>query len=132
VECREVIVLDTHAWVWWAATPARLSLAARRAIDAADEIGVSVISCWEVAMAVAKGRLAFDRDPLAWLREAIRQPRVEMVTISAEIAVLSTTLAGFHGDPADRLIVASALDRAAPLVTMDRSIRRWKGVSTVW
>ena len=83
-------------------------------------------------MAVAKGRLTFDREPLAWLREATRQPRVEMISISAEIAVLSTTLPGFHGDPADRLIVASALDRAAPLATMDRSIRRWKGVSTVW
>jgi len=95
-------------------------------------VGVSTISCWEVAMAVAKGRLAFDRDPLSWLQEATTQPRVEMIEISPQIAVLSTTLEGLHGDPADRLIVASALDRAARLVTADRTIRRWRGIRSVW
>jgi PIN domain nuclease of toxin-antitoxin system len=69
---------------------------------------------------------------LVWLQEAVSQPRVKVFTISPEIAILSSTLAGFHGDPADRIIVATALDGAAKLVTKDRPIRLWKGVATIW
>lgn len=126
-------MLDTHAWVWWNAAPGKLSPAARQAIDEADTVGVSAISCWEVSMLVAKKRLLLDRDVLAWVHEALPEDGVLLLPISASIGVAAGALGqGFHGDPADRIIVATALEAKATLVTKDNSIRSFAGVDTVW
>lgn len=128
-----MIVLDTHAWIWWAASSRELSAPARHAIDGADCVGVCAISLWEVAMLVAKGRLEFDRDPLEWMQQALALPRVELLPVTPDVAVEAAALGGeFPGDPADRLIVATALDYGAPLVTRDAKIRRSGVVRTVW
>ena len=66
-----MIVLDTHAWLWWVSKPSELSRAARARIGAETRIGVSAIICLEVATAIAKGRIALDRDPLTWLEQAL-------------------------------------------------------------
>lgn len=128
-----MIVLDTHAWIWWASDPRKLSAPAHRAIEAADSVGVCAISCWELAMLVAKRRLELDRDALTWVKQALALPRVELVPLSPEIAVAATGLKGrFHGDPADRIIIATALDAKCGVVTKDRRIRRYGGVSSTW
>jgi PIN domain nuclease of toxin-antitoxin system len=129
-----VILLDTHVWVWWAAeAPRRLSARARHAIAESPSIAVSAISPWEVAMLVAKGRLELDRDVLVWIRQALALPRVTFVPLTPEIAVRSTRLgAGFPGDPADRILVATARELGASLVTKDEILRRAEGVRTVW
>ena len=129
-----MILLDTHVWIWWAAkTPRRLTARARRAIAESPSVAVSAISPWEVAMLVAKGRLELDRDVLVWIRQALALPRVTLVPLTPEIAVRSTRLgAGFPGDPADRIIVASARELGASLVTKDQVLRRAEGVRTVW
>jgi PIN domain nuclease of toxin-antitoxin system len=130
---RRVIVLDTHAWIWWAASSSRLPAKARHAIDGASAIGVCAISLWEVAMLVSKGRLQFDRDALGWIKQALALPRVELIAISPAIAVRATQLPGtFPGDPADRLIVASAMAERGAIVTRDDRIRKFGGVTTVW
>jgi PIN domain nuclease of toxin-antitoxin system len=131
---RPVILLDTHAWIWWAAeTPRRLSARARRAIAESPSVGVSAISTWEVAMLVAKGRLELDRDVLVWIRQALALPRVTLVPLTPEIAVRSTRLGdGFPGDPADRILVATARELGAALVTRDETLRRAEGVRIVW
>lgn len=74
-----MIVLDTHAWIWWAAGSARLPAVARHTIDGAASVGVCAISLWEVAMLIAKRRLELDRDPLEWVKQALALPRVELV-----------------------------------------------------
>jgi PIN domain nuclease of toxin-antitoxin system len=128
-----LIVLDTHAWVWWAAEPEKLSSRAKKAIEAADEISVSAISVWEVAMLVAKGRLELDRETLVWIRQALALPRVTLASLSPEIAVASTTLGTeFPGDPADRILAATALRHRAPLVTRDRRLRSMTALRTIW
>lgn len=129
-----MILLDTHAWIWWAAeTPRRLSARARRAIADSPSVGVSAISTWEVAMLVAKGRLELDRDVLVWIRQALAVPRVTLVPLTPEIAVRSTRLGdGFPGDPADRILVATAREVGAALVTRDETLRRAEGVRIVW
>jgi len=71
-----VIVLDTHAWLWWLAEPSKLSRAARQAIDEADAIGVCAISAWELGMLVRRGRISLDRDVGAWIRQALAPRRV--------------------------------------------------------
>ena len=128
-----MIVLDTHAWIWWIASPQKISTHARRAIEEAKELAVSAISLWEVAMLVAKSRLELDRDVGLWMRQALAAPRIRLAPLSVEIAVRSTALGrDFQGDPADRLIVATALELDTALVTKDERIRSWKKAVTVW
>jgi len=129
-----VIVLDTHAWLWWRASPDRLSAAARDALERAEKIGVCTISCWEVAMLVARGRISLDRDVGLWVRQALTHERVATLELSAEAALAAGRLdaARFGGDPADRLIYATAATRGVRLVTKDERIRSFDRAGTVW
>ncbi len=129
-----MLILDTHVWVWWIGGPAcpPLSARCRRAISETARIGISAMSCIEIAWLVAAGRLAFDRDPRTWMEQSLSHPRVELVPITPALAVAAAGLEWEHRDPADRLIVASALERNARLATKDRSIRGFDGVDTVW
>ena len=128
-----MIVLDTHTWVWWAAGSPKISAAARHGIDGARQVAVCAISCWEVAMLVAKGRLELDRDVLTWIRSALALPRVTLLPLSPEIAVAAVALsAEFAGDPADRMIAATALHLGAPIVTRDRRLRSAGGLRVIW
>ncbi len=129
-----MIVLDTHAWLWWLAEPSKLSPAARQAIDEAPAIGVSAVSGWEIAMLVERGRIALDRDVDAWIGQAAAAARVAVQPLSLDVAVAAGRLdrAGFPGDPADRFIYATAQARRARLVTRDAAIRRFDARATVW
>ncbi|MEE6161748.1 type II toxin-antitoxin system VapC family toxin [Cylindrospermopsis raciborskii DSH] len=87
-----------------------LSVQATEAINKADIIGIAAISCWELAMLVAKNRIGLSMDVQIWINLALQHPKIQLLALTPEIAVLSTRLPGnFHGDPADRLIVASSL-----------------------
>ena len=84
-------------------------------------------------MLCARQRIGLDRNPLTWIKQALAWPRVELVPVSPEIAVEAAGLPeSFPGDPADRLIVAAAIQQRAVLVTKDRQIRAAKQVRTVW
>jgi PIN domain nuclease of toxin-antitoxin system len=128
-----MIVLDTHAWVWWATESKQLSTRARRAITDTDELGVSVISCWEVAMLVEKGRLGFNQSCELWIERALEFPQLKLLPLTPAIATMAARLsAPFHGDPADRIIAATCLRIEAQLVTKDRELRRWRHLKTIW
>jgi PIN domain nuclease of toxin-antitoxin system len=128
-----VILLDTHAWVWHVAKPEKLSKRAAEALEQADRLAVSAISCREVATLVSKGRLVLDRPTREWLLQALAQPRIELAALSPTIAARSAELGDdFHGDPADRILVATALERRMPLVTRDKLIRASGVVRCVW
>ncbi|ARP89271.1 VapC toxin family PIN domain ribonuclease [Bordetella genomosp. 9] len=131
-----MIVLDTHALVWWASGDAQLSDPAREAIEAQQESGtilVSAISAWEIAMLVKAGRLALTMDVQAWLETLSEVPGVRFAPVGVRESVLSVNLPGeFHKDPADRLIVATARQHGASLVTADLKIRNYPHVQTVW
>lgn len=126
-----MIVLDTHAWIWFAADNRLLSDAAVDAIRTADRIGVAAISVWEVAMLCAKGRLHVVPNVREWTSAALRLDRVELLPLSPEVAALSTELP-LHGDPADRIIVATALVAGGQLVTKDDRLRQSGIVPCVW
>lgn len=128
-----MIVLDTHAWIWWAAGDPALSPRARRAIRAERRVGVSAISPWEVAMLVAHGRLRFDRDVEAWIEQALVLPAVELLPLTPEIAVAASRLgADWPRDPADRIISATARQHRATLVTRDERLRARDELDTCW
>ncbi len=132
-----MVVLDTHALLWWASSDkAQLSAAAQQAIDAelhGGQIMVSSISAWELGMLVAKGRVALSMNTLAWLSIVNQIEAISFVPVDNEIAVGSATLPGeFHKDPADRIITATARKLAAPLITADDKIRAYPHVITLW
>lgn len=132
-----MIVLDTHTLIWWVSgDTAQLSAAAMGIINAEQsdgEILVSSITAWEIAMLVAKERIALSMDVAQWLDVVSQIDNVRFVPIDNEISVKSTELPGeFHKDPADRMIVATARKFAAPLVSADEKIRSYPHVKTIW
>ncbi|MEO0557604.1 MAG: type II toxin-antitoxin system VapC family toxin [Bacteroidota bacterium] len=127
-----MIVLDTHIWIWWVNGSNQLTADQERELNAEERIGVSTISCWEVAKLVEKGRLELDRPVLEWLTRALRYPGVELVALSPEIAADSAALPGeFHRDPADQILVATARVLGCRLVTSDRKILDYEHVQTL-
>jgi PIN domain nuclease of toxin-antitoxin system len=128
-----VTVLDTHAWIWWVSEPSRLGKSARRVLDGAKRIGVPAICCLEVATLAARGRITLDRPPLEWLHTALALPRVELLTLTPAVAVKAAAFPStFPGDPADRLVAATAVLESAVLVTKDDRIRQSGAVETIW
>jgi PIN domain nuclease of toxin-antitoxin system len=129
-------LLDTHAWVWWVTADPRLSRPARRVIEKASArsvLSLSLISVWEVAKKVQKGQLVLDRPLDDWLDAAVLRPDLQVAELTRPILVESCRLPQpFHGDPADQIIVATARERHALVVTMDERIRGYSHVRSVW
>ena len=131
-----MIVLDTHSWVWFVDDPRLLSVQARKATEralAANAIVISAISCWEVAMLSASGRLKLTIDVRDWIAKCETLPFFNFVPVDNAIFVRSVFLSGpLHADPADRIIMATALTRDIPIVTKDRKIRSYPHIRSIW
>jgi len=124
-----VIILDTHVLVWLAEDNPRMGRRAVALADGAlldDALAVTSISFWEVAMLAQKGRLELGRTASELRRRTLEQG-VREIPIDGDIGIKAAQLEAFHGDPADRLIVASAIAAEATLMTADDAILRWKG-----
>ena len=129
-----MILLDTHAWVWWVHGDVRLSQGQREMLDSrtAEGIGVSIISCWEVAKLVEYGRLQLPQDVAEWFGVALSYPGVRLLDLTPAIVVESTRLPQpFHKDPVDQMIVATARIHNCPLATADDKILNYSHVRTV-
>jgi PIN domain nuclease of toxin-antitoxin system len=129
-----LIVLDTHTWLWWVAEPHRLSQNAREAIDHADGLGIATISCWEVAMLAEAGRIELDRAVETWIEQSLADVRTQPLPLTSAVAIRAALLGreGLGGDPADRIIYATARAAGANLVTRDRALRAFDPRGTVW
>lgn len=113
-------VFDTHVWVWSAAGDPR----AEKLRDFSGTAIISAISQWEVSMLAIKGRLNLMPDEESWFSANLESP-VSLAPLTAEISLASCRLPEFHGDSADRIIVATAMTLGIPLITADRKIIRW-------
>lgn len=120
------LLLDTHIWIWLISGNPILPPSVRKAIEHAKEtehLFLSPISVWEISMLAARKRIAFDMDVADWLKQWIDSPGIIMAEISFQVALLSNRLPGtIHGDPADRILVATAYEQSAVLVTADEKI----------
>ena len=127
------ILLDTHVLLWRVLKPKRLSRPASRAIQSAQRIYLADITLREVAALARAKRIELDRDVGDWLGQAIEELAIEVVGISPSIAARSTRVAqNFHGDPADQLIAATAIELDVPLITADENLRACAAVRTIW
>jgi len=131
-----MIVLDTHTWIWFISKPEVLSRKAKKAVSAAVEeksVLISSISAWEVALLVIKKRLTLSLDVTDWIAKSEGLPFIQFIEISNAIAVKSVNLPQpLHPDPADRIIIATALSAGAPLVTKDIKLLNYPHVKTIW
>ena len=120
------VLLDTHALIWLDQDDPNLGPEARKRADLALQQGclaVSAISFWEIAMLIAKGRMTMTLPPTVWRRDLLRLGLVE-IPIDGEIGIAAAQL-DLHGDPADRLIVATTQIKGAALLTADQAILEW-------
>ncbi len=121
-------MVDTHALLWSRRRSSPMGPGAMEAIDAAlqeDDLAVSAFTFWEVAMLRAKDRLDSPADVATWRRELLGQGLIE-IPVDGDIGIRANALADFHADPADRIIVATALS-GHRLVTADERILGWGG-----
>jgi PIN domain nuclease of toxin-antitoxin system len=128
-----VILLDTHLWIWWINDSPRLTEQHKQWIQdyQTQGLGISIISCWEVAKLVEKNRLVLSISVDEWLQTALAYPGVKLLNLTLPILVQSTQLTGFHNDPADQIIVATAKVYDCLLLTADGKILNYAGVKTL-
>ena len=129
-----MIVLDTHIWVWWVHGDPNLPDDFAKAIGHHESagLGISAISCWEVAKLVEHKRLDLPCVLDDWFDAALSYPGVQLLELTPRIAAESTQLPGeFHKDPADQIIVATARVHACGLMTLDHKIRAYAHVTVV-
>jgi PIN domain nuclease of toxin-antitoxin system len=131
-----VIVLDTHALIWWVTGAAKLSTRAQRAIARALRGGpvvASAITLFEIATAARRGRLVLSGPLEQWLSSLLLLPELRFEPVSARIAQLAGAFADpMSGDPADRIIAATAMELQASLVTADERLLRSPHVRALW
>lgn len=131
-----MILLDTHTLIWWLKNSPKLSSKARSAISKSlkdKSVFVSSISIWEICMLFKNGEIEFGMDITEWIKQLENTPEITFVPVDNEVASKSVFLQNFtHKDPADRIIVATALSLGCPLVTKDSKIHAYKKVESVW
>jgi PIN domain nuclease of toxin-antitoxin system len=129
-----MILLDTHILVWLAGPQERLSAAAVEAIEAETERAISMASIQEIAYMAVRGRLESDRPITTWIGDALNVHEVRALapTVSTALRAGSLDPVGFHGDPVDRLIYATAVEHDARLVSADERLRRLDPTRVIW
>lgn len=115
-----MIVLDTHIWHWWInQIPGKLSSSTIALIEEADVVGVSAISCFEMAWLVRHGRIDLDMTLDEWLRQIEANHSVDFLPVTHWIGARAVALPEHHKDPQDRIIIATALHHQASLISFD-------------
>jgi len=129
-----VILLDTCTLLWLSTDPPRLPapvIAAIRQTPPGQRY-LSAITAYEIGVKHARGRLVLPAPPRAWLEESCAERGLSILPVTRSIALLATELPWHHRDPADRMIIATAIDAGLPVLTPDPAFEAYKGVTLVW
>lgn len=115
-----MIILDTHIWYWWINLEHdRFSNGLKDAIESESRVAVSPVSCYEIALAAQRGRLELPIPAKEWFQEALGNSGIELVPLTPSITERAVSLSQIHRDPFDRIIIATALEEAASLASID-------------
>jgi PIN domain nuclease of toxin-antitoxin system len=129
-------LLDTHTWIWWNMNPGNLSQRVTGIIsniNAYEEMLLSAISPWEFSKLLEKQRIGISCNPEDWINAAMDMPKLRIVPLSPLLSYRSTVLPQpFHDDPADQIIVATAREENATILTKDGKILEYENVSSLW
>ncbi len=129
-------LLDTHTWIWWHMNPSNLSKKVKQLISDINnysELLLSSISPWEFSKLLEKKRIGISCNPEDWLKKALEMPKFRLVELSPSIAYRSTVLPQpFHNDPGDQIIVATAREENATILTKDDNIQKYNHVKSIW
>ncbi len=129
-------LLDTHTWIWWHMNPSNLSQKVIQLIsdiENYDELLLSSISPWEFSKLLEKKRIGISCNPEDWLKKALNMPKFRLVELSPSISYHSTILPQpFHKDPGDQILVATAREENATILTKDEKIREYNHVKSIW
>jgi len=121
-----VIVLDTHIWIWLVnGNFDRFPVSWLPQIVESDRLGVSPLSCYEIALAQQRGRLELDCSVEKWIEQALSLGKIDLLPVTDNIAIQAVRLSPIHKDPFDRLIIATALAYNAQLASVDRCFREY-------
>jgi len=127
-----MVLLDTHIWHWWVnQIPKKLSAATIALIEESDTVAVSAISCLEMAWLVRHGRIELDMEFEDWLRQVEEAQIVQFIPVTPWIGVRAVALPEHHKDPQDRLIIATALDYQASLISFDSQFPFYRELDNV-
>lgn len=127
----QIIVLDTHIWIWFITQEfERFPSHWRDVIETADQVGISPVSCYEVALAQQKGRLQLPCTAESWFQDALEPSGIILLPITAEIAYKAVSLSPVHKEPFDRLIIATALVYQAKLASIDGLFSQYSELDT--
>lgn len=127
----EVIILDTHIWFWLINQEfSRFPSHWRKAIDNAEQVGVSVISCYEIALAQQRGRIELPCTANQWFEQALQPTDITLFPLTPEIICRAVDLSPVHKDPFDRLIIATTLEYQAKLASIDSLFSQYPELDT--
>ena len=128
-----MIVLDTHALLWWRDGSRRLSGTARRTIEGASSIGIPTACCLELATLERRRRIVLQGGAARWIRAAVAGERIVELPLTGEVAIEAGRLPdAFPGDPVDRIVYATAVVTGSRIVTRDRRITAFDRARVVW
>lgn len=134
--CCTVILLDTCAIIWDALDQSKLTDRAKASIAKADEhnaLIISDISIWEISMLIKRNRIEIDTTAANFINLFLESRNISVVSISPEIAELSTSFGSeINNDPADRIIAATSIIHNAQLITADSNLRQSALIDTIW
>ena len=129
-------LLDTHTWIWWHMNPKNLSQKVKkliRGVDKYDELLLSAISPWEFSKLLEKKRIGISCHPEDWIDNALVMPKFRLVPLSPKISYRSTVLPQpFHSDSGDQIIVATAIEENATILTKDERILNYDNAKSLW
>ncbi len=127
---RDLLILDTHIWIWWVKQDHQLvPVIARRLEKTRAMLAVSSISLYEAVLQIHRGRVEIDLPLQEWLHAATLDAGIEILSVDAEIATTAADLPLHHGDPLDRIIIATAIHHDAMVISVDRQFSRYESLA---
>ncbi|MGH8497483.1 MAG: type II toxin-antitoxin system VapC family toxin [Methylococcales bacterium] len=127
----QIIILDTHIWFWWITQEfQRFPKQWPEIIETAEQVAVSPVSCYEIALANRRGKITLPCEAGDWLHEALTPSGIDLFPITAAIAARAVILSPVHQDPFDRLIIATALEHQAQLASVDSLFQNYTEVKS--